>query len=192
MTLNKLNTQKFLQPGCFNPCLSCESIIYNLKFFNNNDCTSNECFDVCNNIINQYNTNQNILMFLNNQISTCETCARIGLCNMNDCNYQTNGISESIMQTLSRVATFHLINNPINNVIQNITTDIVNYENLNKIYNYSEKLSQLYMSLYKKVIGSEYRKVKLNKFSAKKSNKLLEQYKGEIEKLDQFSTSNLV
>jgi hypothetical protein len=191
--MSNTNFQKFLQPGCHNTCLSCESAIYNMKFYNNNECHVNECPDVCNNIITNYIiSNPNIVMYINNLISTCETCARIGHCGFNDCRLQENAINESVINTLNNVGTLHIIRNPVFEILDNISADIINYDNLNKIYLYSDKLSKSYLKVYNKVIGKDFEIKNSTKLKYKMMNNIIGQYKEHIDNIKKTSMSIFV
>jgi hypothetical protein len=127
-------------------------------------------------------SNPNIVLYINNQISTCDACARIGLCGFNDCQIQEHAINESVINTLNKVGMIHLVSNPVIEVLKDISTDIVNYDNLNKIYLYSDKLSQLYAKVYRKVIGIDYQKAS-KKMSYKKFNSVINGYREQVDQL---------
>ena len=95
-----------------------------------------------------------------------------------------------IINTLNNVGMIHIVKNPILEVLENISTDIINYDNLNKIYLYSEKLSTLYLKVYKKVIGNDFGEIKDSKKATyKKMNKIMGQYKEQIDNLKKATMS---
>jgi len=159
--------EKLNKYPCEYSCSACQNNLFYLKTTKKVDCRFSQCPDLCLMISSRFysGVNPHINFFIKNQIGTCDTCFRLDLCHMNQCNYQMNIIHNTIQNNLRKTESFHILkeNNIIFNDINKRSKDYVfnmnlilsNLNNMNTIlkkyiflWNKSIRIKNIYLKIF--------------------------------------------
>lgn len=192
---------------CPNPCMSCQSTLYHLKFNESGECQFNQCPKQCISITNKWNanTNPNYIIFKSNQLDVCGTCFRESLCSINDCLTQKSLIKKAMENAAVKVD-LHIINT------SELTFEAINKKSEDYFFNMDfvmrnlKKLEKI-LSRYESILNESsylfnlYKRMALAKMSSTQSYEQLKmlantplpqsfsiQYKDTLENLSIFKT----
>jgi len=159
--------EKFNKFPCRFSCSVCQNSLFYLKNKKKVDCRFSQCPDLCLMISSRFysDSNPHIEIFNKNQIGICDTCFRMDLCHINQCNFQKQIIHNAIQNALESEKSFHMINEnnmifyefnkKFHDYIFNVNLILSNLNHMNNIFesyimlwNRSIKIKSIYLKIF--------------------------------------------